>query len=59
MKSILEHVNQFNTITLKCDWSSSKNWREIIEYLQDKGKKFLVTDGYRSIQIWLKDGTDH
>lgn len=58
MTSILEHVEQFNTITLKCDWSSPKDWRKMARSLHQQGKKFLVTEDYRSIQIWLKGDID-
>ena len=55
MKLILAHVEHFTTITFTIDWSSSTNWTKIIEYLEGKGKKFVVTDRYRTIQIWLKN----
>ncbi|UJR38731.1 hypothetical protein I4U23_031396 [Adineta vaga] len=58
MKVIAEHVQHLSTITFICEWSSSRTWKEVINWLKRKERKFSVTDDHRSIQIWMKNNID-
>jgi hypothetical protein len=59
MKLILERIEHVSTITFIHDWRLLSHQTKMIEWLNEKQRKFSIANDYQSLQAWLnKDSTE-
>jgi hypothetical protein len=59
MKLILERIEQVSTITFIYDWRLLSDQLKMIEWINEKQRKFSIAKDHQSIQVWLnKDSTE-
>ena len=53
MKLILERVEHLSTVTFINDWRLLSDQTKMIEWLNEKQRKFSITNDYQSLQVWF------
>ncbi len=57
MKLILERVEHLSTVTFINDWRLLSHQTEMIEWLNEKQRKFSIANDYQSLQVWFNKNT--